>query len=180
MSRVSEIYDKQICTWNNTSRVGADLHEFHAWLRHDTHIHKSWHTHTQVMTHTYTSHDTHIHKSWHSHCTLNHCKSHDIRWRATKYTSLLQKMTYKDKGSHEFSAACMSICMTRSIHTYSHPISSFGLYILRWAKEPYKTDYFLQKRPITTPYAPMCVHKGGYGVATISGLLKMIGLFCRI
>jgi len=39
--------------------------------------------------------------------------------RATKYRSLLRKMTYKDKGSYESSPPCTSSC-----HGHSFPCSS--------------------------------------------------------
>ena len=47
-----------------------------------------------------------------------------------------------------------------------------------FAKEPYKTDNILQKNPIIVymkRFERLC-----YGVATISRLLKIMGLFCRI
>ena len=66
----------------------------------------------------------------------------------------------------------------------AHPsiVGSFKLY-MSFAKEPYKRDYILQKRPINfllvrtlrTPF-----EYTAYEVATISGLLKIKGLFCRI
>ena len=56
--------------------------------------------------------------------------------RATKYRSLLPKMTYKDKGSYESSPPCISKCTPSTVSEY--------------------------------------------GVATISRLLKIIRLFCRI
>ena len=58
-----------------------------------------------------------------------------------------------------------------------------------FAKEPHKRDYILQKRPVilrslqivAAPYAYVHTHicTYAYGVATISRLLKIIGLFCR-
>ena len=71
-----------------------------------------------------------------------------------------------------------------------------------FAKEPYKRDYILQKRPIilrslliaATPYMCECLFPQPslefqmsvqapiymYGVATVSKIDKIIGLFCRI
>jgi len=65
--------------------------------------------------------------------------------RATKYRSLLRKMTYEDKGSYESSP-------------------------------PRMTSYY----PI---FRMACVKSTSvltYGVATISRLLQILGLFCRI
>jgi len=48
-------------------------------------------------------------------------------------------------------------------------------------KEPYKTDYILQKRPIILRSLLIVATPQWrcYGVATISRLLKIIGLFCK-
>ena len=84
-------------------------------------------------------------------------------------------------------------------------VGSFKLQV-SFAKEPYKRDYILQKRSIirrslliiATPYAdvymymysintaPYSMGKGTYlhliiyGMATVSRIDKIIGLFCRI
>jgi len=72
--------------------------------------------------------------------------------------------------------------------------------VVSLAKEPYKRDHILQKRPVVLKeplYTLICIHCGGgrrsactchetqraerhYKVATISRLLRNIGLFCRI
>jgi len=52
-------------------------------------------------------------------------------------------------------------------------VGSLKLYV-SFAKKPYKRDNILQKRPEI--YGSWHT----YGVATISGLLQIIGLFCRI
>ena len=50
-----------------------------------------------------------------------------------------------------------------------------------FAKEPYKRDDILQKRPVILKSLLLVVKtRETYGVATISRLLKIIGLFCRI
>jgi len=70
-----------------------------------------------------------------------------------------------------------------------------------FAKEPYKRDYILQKRPKSVVYinfvgvyiyfvytaipSSVHIHMGWqctytYGVATVSRIDKVIGLFCRI
>jgi len=47
------------------------------------------------------------------------------------------------------------------------------------AKEPYKRDDILQKRPLTHTHAKTHSATCCYGVATSSRLLKVIGLFCK-
>ena len=61
--------------------------------------------------------------------------------RATKYRSLLRKMTYEDKGSYESSPM-----MTRGMGLL-WLAGSLKLQV-SFAKEPYKRDDILQKRPI--------------------------------
>ena len=98
--------------------------------------------------------------------------------RATKYTSLLRKMTYKDKGSYESSPPCMKyfdmtyfvcdmnhfICdMThsyvadfsriKSCHAFMGDMGWLWLVgsmrlLVSFAQEPCKRDAILQKRPV--------------------------------
>jgi hypothetical protein len=56
-------------------------------------------------------------------------------------------------------------------------VGSLKCYV-SFAKEPYKRDDILQKW--VTSHKNASFHSMSYGVATISRLLKMIGLFCRI
>ena len=67
-------------------------------------------------------------------------------------------------------------------------VGSINLYVSS-AKETYQRDYILQKRAViksillteATPYLQLiCAYLSAYGVATISRLLKIIRLFCRI
>ena len=70
-------------------------------------------------------------------------------------------------------------------------VGSLKLHV-SFAKEPYKRDYILQKRPVilrrllivATPYLlddiSQMISLRSYGVATIRRLLKIIGLVCRI
>ena len=55
--------------------------------------------------------------------------------RATKYRSLLRKMTYKDKGSYESSPPCSAICMYGSykygVATTNRLLISIGLFCKR-------------------------------------------------
>jgi len=65
----------------------------------------------------------------------------------------------------------------------SHPIGT-AYCIMEWeivfshAKETYKRDCILQKRPMIVSILPTIATP--YGVATTTRLLKIIGLFCRI
>jgi len=101
--------------------------------------------------------------------------------RATKYRSFLRKMTYKDKGSYESSPPCSSWRFMNAAMGWLRLVGSLKLEV-SFAKEPYKRDDILQKRPIMlrslliadTPYYSYHV------VATITRLLKIIGLFRRI
>ena len=45
--------------------------------------------------------------------------------RATKYRSLLRKMTHKDKGSYESSPPC-----TRNTHVYIHTLLNIRIYVI--------------------------------------------------
>ena len=90
--------------------------------------------------------------------------------RATKYRSLLRKMTYKDKGSYHSSPPCR-----REI---SHPSLSSDMChvpkILHMCEERVK----LVSQSVYQKRAHVCIY--AYGVAMISRLLKITGLFCRI
>jgi len=61
-----------------------------------------------------------------------------FRKRATNYRALLRKMTYEDKVSYESAPPCMRwLRLAGSLKTE-----------VCFAKEPYKRDDILQKRPI--------------------------------
>jgi len=82
--------------------------------------------------------------------------------RATKYRSRLREMTYEDKGSYESSPPCMWICP--AVYTYTY---------LTLTKCVTLCD-------MTHSYVARQIHlHKTYGVATISRLLKIIGLFCK-
>jgi len=99
----------------------------HIWLSHVAHIDVSCHTYERVMSHILMCHVTHMNEAWRTwRLHLAHtdwrrligCPKLQIivHKRATKYTSLLRKMTYKDKGSYESSPPCMHKMYTR------HPV----------------------------------------------------------
>jgi len=71
----------------------------------------------------------------------------------------------------------------RKVEALSDSIWGLLKIIVSFAKEPYKRDDILQKRPIIL-WSLLIVGQSKrylirYGVATISKLLKMIGLFCK-
>jgi len=77
--------------------------------------------------------------------------------RATKYRSLLRKMTYKDKASYESSPPC-----TQS-HTFTiHQTARFHLQPIHFTKSPafnQKTSPFTQKSPVFTQKSPVFTQK---------------------
>jgi len=128
--------------------------------------------------------------------------------RATKYRSLLREMTYKNKGSYESSPPCIehvSKCMTCALLCLpctgwrrligSHKLQIIfhkratkyrsllremtykDLCVALFALYMYRTHIFLA---CVNVHMHLIMCKCIYGVATISSLLQIIGLFCRI
>jgi len=97
--------------------------------------------------------------------------------RAIKYRLLLRKMTCKDKGSCETSPPC-TIYNTRKVPLLNQCSSSPGLL----HHVPLKRDQrevTLHMQQVEDCIYACCLSRGmWYGVATISRLLKMLGLFC--
>jgi len=63
-------------------------------------------------------------------------------------------------------------------------VSRIGKMYVSFAKEPNKRDDILQKRPIIesmllTVATPDCLEDTGYGVAAVSRIDSIIGLFCK-
>jgi len=91
------------------------LHKCNVTLTYSRQVSDVTHAHTHTHTHTHTSESMTAQGKRHvSHVTTTGWRR--LIWspkiqiifhkRATKYKSLLQKMTYKDKGSHESSPPC--------------------------------------------------------------------------
>jgi len=86
------------------------------WAVHThTHLYKS--VYIYIYTHTYTCKYANICTGWRR--LIGSPKLEIIfHKRATKYRSLLQKMTYKDKGSYESSPPCIHTELCVHIHVY--------------------------------------------------------------
>jgi len=159
-----------------------------------THTHTGTHTHTHKHTHTHTHTHKHTHTHTHTH-TRTHTYTHTLthttsfatvaspflsfelhsatppsasrtgwrrlvrclkvqvifRKRANNYRALLRKMTYEDKASYDSTPPCS---LSRCTSSEDESILSYNGRRLPW-------------------YIPCS------GVATISRLLKIIGLFCK-
>jgi len=95
--------------------------------------------------------------------------------RATKYRSLLQKMTYKDKGSYEFSPPC-----TYSSSPKVVPSLLFSCYDILLCIMCIGMCVYVCVCMFVYMYGYVFVYMYAYGVATTCRLLKIIDLFCRI
>ena len=87
----------------------------HIWMSHITHMNAAcvtyvnawYHAYEWVMSHIWMSHVTHINETTGWRRLIGSPKLQIISHkRATKYRSLLRKMTYKDKGSYESLPSC--------------------------------------------------------------------------
>jgi len=74
---------------------------------------------------------------------------------------------WKEGGGGQFTR----LCLIYGVATISRLLKLH----VSFAKEPYKRDYILQKRPIHNRVR----HTLGYGVATISRFLKITCLLCK-
>ena len=69
--------------------------------------------------------------------------------------------------------------INKSCHAYHRHKHVWIKLQVSFAKEPYKRDNILQKRP-TIEYSTWVKRIGCYGVATVSSIDQITGLFCRI
>jgi len=92
-----------VSTWMSRVNESCQKGMLRKSIFHVTQINLSLHTYEWVMPHIEwvmsMSHVTHMNKS---------CPAYHFHKRATKYGSLLRKMTYQDKGSYESSPPCIS------------------------------------------------------------------------
>ena len=181
----------------------------HSYVWYDSFTCVTWLIHIHDVTHSYVWHEL-IHM-----CDMNSfiCLTwtHSYVWHDSfKCVTWLNHMFDMPHSYvwHELIYMCdmnSFICVTWT-HSYVWHASSYA--VGHFAKEPYKSDYILQKRPMILRSLHMCdmprhtlshvwmshVYiciiqymntsiyntKYAHGVATISRLLKMIGLFCRL
>jgi len=136
------------------------------WMRHGTHMNASWHAYECVMARIWMRHGTHMNASWHTYeCVMARIwMRHGTHMNASlKMTNVFMLIYWMSHGTH-MNTQCHTSC-TRNV-TYMH--ESWHTY----------DDSFT----CVTRLIRMCdmAHWHAYGVATMSRLLKVIGLFCRI
>jgi len=112
-----------------------------------------------------------------------------FRKRATNYKALLRKMTNEDKASHDSTSPCMyatgNVCL-ESCTCFGNKIDTLTNYRSLLQKSHIKVvkhipeGIYLVAKTCTWFQKYISSSVTRYGVATISRLLKMIGLFCRI
>jgi len=129
------------------------------WMKHVAHMDESRHAYEWVMTHIWRRHVTHMNDPCHTY-----------EWVMSYIW--MSHVTFGGGMSHVWMRHVTNI--KESIMRWLRLVGSRKTYV-SFAKEPYDRDDILQKRPIilrsllleATPYS-------------ISRLLKIIGLFCRI
>jgi len=92
-----------------------------------------------------------------------------FRKRATNFRALLRKMTYKDKASYDSTPPCMRPSLNQKKHIWDQSAST---HVCRW-KYLNPTDHLFASFTLAKIISP-------YGVATVSRIDKIVGLFCRI
>jgi len=133
----------------------------HIWTRHATHTDESRHTHEQGTSQIRMGHVTHMDTSWH---TYEHIMSH-IRMSHVTHTN-------------------------ESCHTYRHTISHIHMSLVTLVNASRHTcEWVMSHMWMSHEYVMfyMCMSHVShmntswylYGVATISRLLKITGLFCK-
>ena len=92
-----------------------------------------------------------------------------FRQRATIYRAHLRKMIYKDNASYKPSPLCKAL-----------PSPPLMQRFCLFEKQVYFVFGHLSPLP-TSPHHEWCTQRAGcYGVATVSRIDEIIGLFCRI
>jgi len=177
-SQVSESYVARMTESRHTHQ-SVTSHVCMNHVCHVTHINESRRTYEWVTLHVWMSHVIRMNESYESrHRYQKLCRTYDSvtshaseRHVARMYESCESRYTHQRVTSH--------IWMS---HT------SYGIRVLGWlqlvasiklqvsfAKETYKRDYILQKRPMNESYKSRHTYPG---VASVSSIDKIIGLFC--
>ena len=130
----------------------------HSYVWHDSFICVTWHIHMCDMTHSYVWHDAFICVTWLIHmCGV----AHSYAWQA-----VIDKALVKDKDKRVQTAE-QFLALLATVPLHFTPTAPIGLSM--WH------DSFIS---VNWHDPSICV-TSAYGVATISRLLKIIGLFCK-
>jgi len=91
--------------------------------------------------------------------------------RATKYRSLLQKMTYKDKGSCESSPPCRHNSRTNELYLFAkESYIAAGEFFFKGVFFPFFPFFFTQLRIFFPPHLYLCNHRKSQVTWRSSGL----------
>ena len=142
-------------------------------------VHSHTHTHTQIHIHVRThTHDHTLFLSYaHLQYTRRTCYAPYLPHRSTLSRSLALSHTHTHKHTHTHTT-----CAPRLIAMGWLRLVGSLKWQVSFAKETYKRDDILQKRRIVivaTPYH-FCLRTSRVGVASISRLLQILCLFCRV
>jgi len=130
------------------------------------------HKHTHTVTHTHTH--THIHTHTHMHA---HCKSVVTRWQGIPY-SIKWDLYSTKRALYSIKRDPYSI---QKINDFEwNRIERFDDGIGKWLKERYINSKCVMNWSFNVWIKWVHNNQPWYGVASISRLLKIIGLFCKI
>ena len=164
----------------------------HVWISHVTHMNESCYTHVCVLPHTWVSHATHMHESHHTDTTPYYTfpPRHVTHFNGSCHTGMNVTETEEWIVSNRNEAGTTNkwFISYKSEYNHIHPQTSHQ----RGAHKPfpnpkwiishtwrYISENFRAKRCPHTD-TPLCSEVFRYGVATVSRIDKIIGLFCRI
>ena len=143
----------------------------HIWMSHVTHLYESCHTYERVLSHIWMSHVTHMNESCH---TCKWVMSHI--W--TSHGTLMNESwhTYMNEARHTYEWVTSHIWMRYvkkhelDVHCVTWLVHMTRSYV--W----HEWDMSECTNQLCIPY----VDEACYGVATVSRIDKITGLFCRI
>jgi len=154
---------------SHVTHMNASWHTYecvmsHIWMRHVTHINASCHTYESVMSHMWMRHVKHVHVSCHTYgCVMSHIWIHHIKLHMS-----MRHVTHSNARMR-----CILWKKTYTIRKETYVI---------W-KETHQRDLRYSHLCLTSKpcVCQMCswATNSSYGVASISRLLKIIGLFCK-
>jgi len=178
----------------NESRHTSEWVTSHIWMSHVTHMNESYHTSKWVTSHIWMSHVTHLNESsqgWFRVTCVAYPKAK--RWVMSHVMShtWMSHVTHMNESYHTSKWVMSHIWMSHvahlneSCHTSEWVMSHIWMshvtgltlsdvYRIPQGKEMSHVTHIM--RHVTLVYKSCLT----YGVATISRLLKILGLFCRI